>query len=503
MWSSKPIAGAVAALCWAALAPAEVRVPALFGDNMVLQRDQPVPVWGWSDPGDTVTVSFAGQTRQATAGADGRWLLRLDPMPASAEPRVLSVRSARGAAHPSFTNVLVGEVWICSGQSNMKASLAGTLGAANAIAAAGLPRLRLFDARMWAAPKPLTDVVGRWAESGPESAAGFSAVGFHFGRTLLEALDIPVGLIGSSAGGTAAEAWISEPALEKDARLKRLITPAPEFYKAVEEYGRTSTQYEAAVKAWLKTYPRGPHPTPPATPFKGFGYPPASHYNAMIAPLVPFAMQGAIWYQGEARTGRYHEYAQDLSILIADWRSAWSRPFPFLIVQLPAILPRWDWPLVREAQLRVSQTVTNTGLAVTMDLGEPEDLHPKNKAPIGARLARVALGQVYRKPVVFSGPVLDSVATNGAALRLLFRHADGLAARGGVLNGFEVAGADRHFVPAQARVDGAAVIVESKDVPSPAAVRYAFEDNPAGNLFNGAGLPASPFRTDDWPWPKP
>ena len=489
------VSAAVASLALAVPACGEVKLPAIFGHNMVLQQNRDVPVWGWAAPGEKITVSFAGRQAAATADGQGRWKTRLAVPPADGKPGDLVVE---GNSRVIFTNVVAGEVWLCSGQSNMKFEVSGTVHAQEAIASANYPLIRLFVARMWAAPEPQPDLKGAWTVCSPATVGGVSAVGYFFGRDLHLALKVPVGIIDSTSGGTAAEAWISQPTLEADPVLKPLVHPDPEFFKTVDQYDRDWTEYQKA-----QAEKRNPMPPYPKPPFRGWGYPVSSFYNAMIAPLVPFAIQGAAWYQGEARTGRFTQYGHELSALIKDWRAAWGQgDFPFLVVQLPAISPVWNWALTREQQANVARTVPRTGLVVTLDVGDPNDLHPRNKEPVGQRLALVAEAMAYGKDVVAAGPTYEAMKVEGDKIRLTFQHTDGgLVAKDGDLKGFVVAGTNRQFAAATARIDGATVLVSGAGIAGPAAVRYAFEDNPACNLFNGAGLPAAPFRTDDWPVP--
>ncbi len=483
-------------LLLASVGSADARLPAVFGDHMVLQQQSPVPVWGWADPGEEVTVTAEGaegqrSQRKMTAGADGRWSVTLDPLKAGG-PVELTVA---GKNSRTIKDVLVGEVWIGSGQSNMAFTMDRAVDAAAEIAAANYPKIRLFSVKRTTAAEPQTDCEGSWSECSPETAKTFSAVAYFFGRELHRTLDLPVGLIHTSWGGTPAESWTSRPALEADPDLR----PVPE---------RRDPAAADRSKAKAKNKPGPAKPAVPA----GSGNPRAASvlYNAMIAPLVPFAVRGAIWYQGEANAGRAHLYRKLLPAMIRDWRSAWGQgDFPFLIVQLanfkdanpePADDP---WAELREAQAMTLAASPNTGLAVTIDIGEAKDIHPKNKQDVGKRLARIALAKTYGRDVVWTGPVYAAMTPAGEGkLRLTFRPEGGppTAKGGGSLKGFAVAGEDRKFVWADAAVDGDAVVVTSPKVPKPVAVRYAWAGNPEGcNLSNKEGLPASPFRTDDWP----
>lgn len=450
---------------------AEVRLPAVFSDHAVLQCEQPIPVWGWAAPGETVTVRFAGQTRTATAGKDGHWQVTLDPMPASAEPRSLTINDR------TVKDVLVGEVWLCSGQSNMEMALRESENAEAEIKKATHPQVRLFTAPRRPSLKEETQCAGKWEICSPESAGSFSAVGYYYGRELHQNLHVPIGLIHSSWSGTPAESWMSLEGLRAEPVLKA----------AVEKRERTDNL--GAVKR--------PDLMPTAL------------YNGMIAPLVPYRVRGVLWYHGGANaSGRSaYNYRKTLPALIGDWRRHWGHDFPFYIVQLANVGPSSEDPnrsggrtLIREAQLK-TLSVTNTGLVVTIDLGDGGEKHPKNKLDVGKRASLLALAKAYEKPIEYSGPIYDGMTVEGSKIRIRFQHVGGgLVARdSGKLKRFAIAGADRKFVWAEAVIDGGTVVVSSEEIDKPVAARYAWAENPAGcNLANQAGLPASPFRTDDW-----
>ncbi len=451
----------------------------LFSDHAVLQRGMKVPVWGWTQPGEEVTVSFAGQTKKAKADADGKWMVRLDSMKASASPQVLSVTSASHQA--SINDILVGDVWLCSGQSNMEMGM-GADNATNDMASADFPTIRLLTIAKLATNEPMQVVPCHWLPCSPDTIKqgnwnGFSAVGFFFGRELHKDLNVPIGLIHSSWGGTVAEAWTSREALEplgdfKDRLEAAKIPPAPKPGPA---------RFNPNITTVL--------------------------FNGMISPLLPFAIKGAIWYQGESNADRAYQYRKLLPAMIADWRARFGEgDFPFYIVQLAAYKatnaePREnDWAELREAQALTARTVGNSGLAVTIDIGDAKDIHPKDKVDVGKRLALCALANAYGKKVEFSGPWYKSMKKTDKGIRIAFDHVDGgLIAKGGDLKGFAIAGEDHKFVWADAVVDGKTVLVSSPNVAKPVAVRYAWDSNPVCNLFNEAGLPAVPFRTDDWP----
>ncbi|HSD66347.1 MAG TPA: family 43 glycosylhydrolase, partial [Vicinamibacteria bacterium] len=647
----------VSALAAPPAAYADVRLPALVGSHMVLQRDVPSRVWGWAAPGETVRVSVGAASGEATATADGRWTLELAPQPAGG-PFVMRISGRRT---DRLEDVWFGEVWVASGQSNMEFPLAQATGGPEA-AASDCDGLRVFTVAKATSLVPKDDVSGQWAACDAATAPGFSAVAFFFGQELHRALGVKVGLVHSSWGGTPAEAWTSRAALEAEPSLRPLVADLdlalndvearksfaarleaweaanyhedvaneglargwakPEaaptgwsrmdlpqqwekagmaidgavwFRRAVEvpaawagrdlrlslgalddfdttyfdgvEVGRTGKEtpgywavprqyavpgglvrggravvavrvfdhyggggfsgvapdlwiapaddpaakvplagpWECRVERSLPpatpdfaTQPRDPSPDNPNSPTVLFG--------AMIAPLTPLAIRGAIWYQGESNAGAAFQYRTLFPAMIRDWRRAWGRgELPFLFVQLANYMGRAaepgdsQWAELREAQA-LTLGLPHTGMAVAIDVGEAADIHPRNKKEVGSRLARWALADTYGREVGKSGPLYRSSSVEGAALRVRFDHAEGLVtADGAAPKGFAVAGAERTWRWAAARIDGDSVVVSSPDVARPVAVRYAWADNPEATLRNGAGLPASPFRTDDWP----
>jgi len=454
------VALAASAAC-AAVTPAGI-----FTDNAVLQRGMPIPVWGTADDGEKVTVQIADQTASTTA-KDGKWMVRLAPMQAGGPYKM----TISGSSTVELANILVGEVWICSGQSNMQFALNRASNGAEAAAAANDRSLRLYTVPMKTSYEPLTDVAGKWDVCSPEVAAEFTAVGYFFGRDLRKALGVPVGLIDSSWGGTFAEAWTS-----------------PEGFKALPDYASWIAEQNAA-KA------NGPNH-------------PCVLFDAMINPLVPYAMRGAIWYQGEANAGKALKYRTLFPNMIKSWRDAWGEgEFPFLFVQLAPFMeikaePQESaWAELREAQLLTTKTCPNTGMAVITDVGNPKDIHPKDKEPVGARLAIAARKLAYGENIVFAGPVYKGMKVSGNSITLYFANVGGgLVAKGGDLTGFTIAGEDHKFVNATAKiVSGNKVVVSSPVVAKPVAVRYGWADCPVVNLWNKEDLPASPFRTDDFP----
>lgn len=533
-------------LCTRVAVFAAIKLPAVFADHMVLQCDQPVPVWGTADAGEQVTVEFAGQKKTATADAAGKWILRLDAMPASAEPRALTVRGKNSVAIP---DVLVGEVWLASGQSNMGVPLSSAHNAATELPAANDAQLRFFTVTKATAAEPQSDLRGKWEASNPDTAKNFSAVAYFFARELRAKLQCPVAILHSSWGGTPAQAWVSLDALRQEppftGHLKKW-DDALAKYREVQAHPELITNYQKELKQWqtevasafnaaLKEYNAnkagGPKPTPsrpePSNP-DPMAIPspsarpstPSVIFNAMIAPLAPYAMRGAIWYQGEANGGQGMEYRSLLPRLIGDWRAHWAEgDFPFLFVQLPGWdhdtkpAAQHDWPWLREAQLLTLKNVPRTGMVVAIDIGDPRDVHPKDKLDVGQRLALAARKVAYGEKIIASGPIYHDFAIEASLARVKFSETGSGLTMGqapwradGVepfakdkLTGFTIAGEDRDWVEADARIDGDSVVVSSAQVLKPVAVRYGWANSPRCNLYNNEGLPASPFRSDDWP----
>jgi sialate O-acetylesterase len=638
-----------------AAARADIRLPAIIGDHMVLQRGIKTSLWGWADPGEEVrlSVSWHRMERRATADADGNWMFSLKTPPGGGPYEI----TLAGKNTITLNNVMAGEVWVCSGQSNMEWPLHSSNNAEQEIAAADHPNIRLFTVQKKIATDPEPDCVGQWSLCSPETIPGFSAVGYFFGRHLQRELDVPIGLINTSWGGTVAEAWTRGGALEKmpvfktriernaqaranpeaalkkyqeelDAWQKKLDAAAAQgraaiepgfddsdwkdmelpaaweqaglgnfdglvwFRKAIEvpsswagkklvlELGPIDDQDTTWVNGvkvgahsgpgqWqaLRKYEIGsnvvkagrnvitvqvldtggagglngqpgqmrikpasaddadaisldgtwrykvgsdlasvpPQPQPPS--WMNNPNAPTVLYNGMIAPLVRFGIRGAIWYQGESNAGRAYQYRELFPTMITNWRQDWGLgDFPFLFVQLANYMATQPEPGQSNwAELREAQTMTlrlpNTGMATIIDIGEADDIHPRNKQDVGKRLALWALAKTYGQDLVCSGPLYHSMEIQGNKIVLRFDHVGGgLVARGaGPLKGFAIAGKDRKFVWAQAEIKGNTVVVSSDAVAAPVAVRYAWADNPVCNLYNQAGLPASPFRTDDWP----
>ncbi len=508
-------ASVLAFLAAAPAARADVRLPALFGHNMALQQNMPVPIWGTAEPGEKVTVSFAGETAGAEADAQGRWKAVLPALRAGAAPGDLTVA---GRNTIILTNVVAGEVWLCSGQSNMASKGAYVADSAVEIAAADYPSIRLFTVSLRNNTNSPAEIAGAWTTCTPRSMTYFSAVGYFFGRELHRALQVPVGLINSSRGGTLAEGWTRLARLEADPELRVVVENHEKRKSDVEGDKR---KFDEAIVKWEQRAkdrkPGLPVPSRPTwvDPADAPGRP-GNLWSTMIEPLIPFAIRGVAWYQGESNASRPDRYARLFPALIADWRAQWGQgDLPFLFVQLPRLHPRAAqpsdhvWARLREAQFKTLNTVTNTGMAVTIDLGredvEPQ-IHPTEKKEVGERLAAWALHDVYgKKEVVPSGPLFDRMLVESNCVRIAFTQLGGgltNKAPAGI-RGFALAGEDRRFAWADARIDGDTVVVSSTNVPRPVAVRYGWAGNPETSLFNRAGLPASPFRSDDWPLSLP
>ena len=472
-------AAAVLVLAVVSAAAAELRLPAVIGDHMVVQQDKPIRIWGWADAGAKVTVTMAGKSKSTAAGDDGRWSVELPKLKASHEPRQIDIQTSKGDTR-TLTNVLVGEVWVCSGQSNMEWSV--KLGIADGerhASEANHPRIRLFSIPKTIAEAPARDVQAAWQPCTPETMAPFSAVGYFFGRKLQQELDVPIGLIGSNWGGTIVEAWTSPQALANEPRLSATV--------------------EALKSA----------PNPQANPNR-----PSVLYNGMIAPIVALPVRGAIWYQGESNVPRAAEYSVAFPTMIKSWRTAWDdKQMPFYFVQIAPFkyatsfnrafgVNEYGLPVLWDSQLETLARTPNVGMAVIHDVGDVDDIHPRNKQAVGERLAKLALAQTYgKKGIVATGPLYESMKIKGDSVAIKFKHTgSGLATRdGAALSHFQLAGEDRVFYPATAEIDRDRVIVRSDAVKSPKAVRMGWHETASPNLINKEGLPASPFRSDDWP----
>ena len=492
----------------AAAASAEVKLPAVISSHMVLQQDLPVRLWGWAEAGEKVTAALGGKSVSAVTASNGAWSMVLPKMKAGG-PHTLTIE---GKNKIVVDDVLVGEVWVASGQSNMEFAVERALNFDEEKAAATDSQIRFFKVKRDVAGKPASDMEAVWEPVSPNTVGPFSAVAYFFARDLRKARKAPVGILQTSWGGTPAEAWTSRASLEAREPLRHFF---PDWDKELTAYPARKAEYDRRLAEWKqeaaaakqagREVSRQPQP-----PRGGPGHPwtPAGLYNAMISPLTPYAIRGAIWYQGEANAGsteRSREYRLLFRTMIEDWRKAWGLgDFSFLFVQLAGFTAAKDadWPLVRESQ-NASLALRNAGVAVAIDIGEEKDIHPRNKQDVGRRLALAARAITYKEKVEFSGPMYKTMKRHGGAIRLSFTHAKGMKAQSGELGGFLIAGADKKFVPAKAEIKGSTVVVRVGEVKEPAAVRYGWSDwIPAANLSNAAGLPASPFRTDTWPETK-
>ncbi len=468
---------------------AAVKPHALFTGGAVLQREIAIPVWGTADPGEKITVELNGQSVTTSADGSGNWLAKLKPIKAGG-PYVLKINSLE------IKNILIGDVWICSGQSNMQWSLKQTSNAEADVAAANYPKIRLFQVPRLEIEGEQSAVKSSWKECTPETAANFSAIGYFFGRDLHKNLNVPIGLINNAVGGSPAESWASNAVLNGDSEYKQFHDAYP---KQMENYQAAVEKHKAAVEKAKVDGTKAPNA--PGKPWM-----PSGLYNGMLTSLAPYAIKGAIWYQGESNAGRAYQYRRLFPVMIKNWRDKWGQgDFPFLFVQLAAFGPNGDklgesdWAELREAQTMTLATSPKTGQALAIDYGTYDDIHPKNKLPIGERLALAARSVAYNQKLVFSGPMYDVMKNNGDKITLNFKHTGGgLEAKGGELKGFLIAGEDKIWREAKAEIKGKTVIVSSAEVAKPIAVRYAWAKFPTCNLYNKEGLPAVPFRTDDW-----
>ena len=494
----------------ASLSAADFRLASPFSDHMVLQREKPVAVWGWADAGESVTVSFAGQSKSATAGTDGKWSLKLDALAASAEPRVLLVTGKEGHK-VEVKDVLVGEVWLGSGQSNMAMTVAGCNRFDEEKAAAKFPLIRHYRETSGPAEQPLREGKGMWEPCTPDTVGGFSATLYFFGREIHREVGVPVGLINTSVGGTPIESWVAAEVQSSDPETKANYDTRLEAHRNFDP-AQAPALHQKQLAVWKKASEKAkangtpfavPPPKDPLAMHKLKGGP-SGLYNGKVVNLAPYTLRGMLWYQGEGNAGNPGLYHKQLTQLVTSWRTLWQDELPFAWVQLPNYTaPGEGWPRVRESMLK-TLALPKTGMAVTIDLGDARDIHPKNKQDVGKRLSYWALGTVYGKPVpAVSGPLPAGSTAGGNTITVSFKHADGglKSINGGALTGFEVAGADRRWKPAAAEIAGETVVVGNPEVARPVAVRYAWKDWPDYSLANGAGLPASPFRTDDWPVP--
>jgi sialate O-acetylesterase len=475
-------------------AQADVRLPALFTDHLVLQIGSPIRIWGWADVGENVYVSCGGNTAKTTTDESGKWYLRLPPCK-TGEAFDITVR---GKNTLTIKDAVMGEVWLASGQSNMEFALSRADDADKHIAQAGNNQIRLFTVPRQKADAPVEDVKSSWKFCTPETAAKFSAVAYFFARDLQKDRKVPVGIIHASWGGSPAEVWMSDTVLSSNLEYKRDIVEA--YPMKVQRARQALEQWEkdaAAAKAEGKDF---------ANRRPSVAWKPSELYNGMIAPLIPYSLKGVIWYQGEANAGRAYQYRTLMADLVRNWRRDFRQgEVAFLQVQLAPYMAIKDqpsestWAELREAQNLVARQLHDVGVAVITDVGDENDIHPTRKEPVGARLAVAARGLAYNQGITYSGPTFKRMKVKGDEVLLSFDHVgQGLEVHGDELKGFSIAGPDRRFVWAKARIVENKVIVSSPEVTNPVAVRYGWADYPVVNLWNKDGLPASPFRTDDF-----
>lgn len=486
------------------LAEANLKLPSVFGDHMVLQRDIEIPVWGWGDPGDKIKVSLRDQTAETTVGENGKWRVNLKPE-AVGKPATLEVSD--GEASVVFEDVLLGEVWVCSGQSNMGWTVQASIDPDLEAAAADYPEIRLFQVPLVTAAEPQEDVNASWRVCQPDNISNFTGVGYYFGRQLYQVLGIPVGLIQTAWGGTRAEAWTSPEAMASTEELKPIVDTW-EQRAATYDPEKAEQAFQAALKRWEENGKQGRRPQKQDDPnVDRHCY--SRLYNAMVSPLVPYAIRGAIWYQGESNASRAYQYRTLMPTMIQSWRDAWDQgDFSFYQVQLanfrnivdePADS---DWAELREAQHIATEKLPNVGAACITDLGAALDIHPKDKQNVGKRLARLALhndygmenitpmGPTYKDMEVKDGQAHVHFDTYGRQLVTYYREP---------LTGFQICGEDKNWVWGNAKIVGKdTVVVSHPDVPNPVAVRYNWANNPQGTLYSDLYLPAYPFRTDNW-----
>jgi sialate O-acetylesterase len=464
------------------VAQAEVKLPAIFSDHAVLQRDMPVPVWGWAAPGEEVTVSIAGQTHKAAADDKGKWRVTLEPLSVG-EPLKLVVE---GKNRLERNDILAGEVWLCSGQSNMEWPVAASSNADLEIPTANHPRIRLVRVKNVGSQETMEDFEGAWQPCSPETIPGFSAVGYFFGRELQQNLDVPIGLIDNSWGGSACDAWIARKRMEGNPLYQAQLA---NWDKLAAEYAKDKDPKKASLLAGNAR--------------------PANLYHARVEPILGYAIRGVIWYQGESNAGRAYQYREMFPLMIQSWREDWKQgDFPFYWVQLADYMAEKPepgdsgWAELREAQTMTLDRLPKTGQAVIIDIGEASDIHPRNKLEVAKRLARWALARDYDRKIICQSPRYASMESKDGTITVKFKDVGGglRTLDAAEVQGFAIAGEDRRWVWAEAKIVAPdQVAVRSFAVEKPVAVRYAWADNPVCNLCNAELLPVTPFRTDDWP----
>jgi sialate O-acetylesterase len=496
---------------------AEIKLPAVIGSHMVLQQEKPIRIWGWAEPGENITVTFDSQKARASADSKGRWEVLLAEMKAKEGPLQMIISGSRSQT-VSLEDILLGEVWVSSGQSNMEWELRRTHSPTPEIRRADFPGIRFFHVPRKISTQPLDDVEAEWKVCLPETARDFSAVAYYFGRELHQKLDVPVGLISTRWGGTRIEPWTP---VEGFSSSPELLDVLDQKRSADEEYRKAVADFLPELKNWIEMSEsalsqKRTIPLPPEMVRHPFYDPqaPTSLYNAMVHPLIRFSIRGVIWYQGEANLNDGPVYTKKMEALIDGWRKVWNLgDFPFFYVQLAPyayeylpveegsdILDDYRLPLIWEAQFNALQ-IPNTGMAVTTDISSLYDIHPQNKRDVGYRLSLWALAKVYGwKDLVYSGPLYKSMAVEGNKIRIEFEHVGGglISLDDRPLTWFEVADQDRTFYKAIAEIEGDSVLVWNEKIKNPVAVRFGWHQLAEPNLGNKEGLPASPFRTDRW-----
>lgn len=482
-------------------ANAELKMSPVFGDSMVVQRDKPIHVWGWTTAGVDVKVSMAGQESIVKATEEGRFDAYLNPLSAGG-PHELVVQADETK---TFRDVLVGEVWLCSGQSNMAWPVQSANDPDLESLSANYPNIRIISVPQVASQEPLNDFEGRWENCTPETVKSFSAVGYFFGRQLHQTLDVPIGLIDNAWGGSAAEAWVRRDVLESTGQYDELLQKWDDTV-ANHDQEKVMANFRTRLKKWQEER-KGNRPRAPRNPVNS-NHRPANLYNGVLHPVLGYTIRGAIWYQGESNAARAYQYRDLFPLMIQNWRDVWGQgDFSFYWVQLAdfraevAEPAESDWAELREAQTMTLIKLPNTGQAVITDLGEAADIHPRNKQDVAKRLARWALAKDYGYKIPFQSPTYRSMKVDGNKITLQFNHYGGGMDTFDVREpiGFTIAGADKKFVKANAKiVDQQTIEVWSDSISEPVSVRYAWADNPIANVQSKDGLPLTPFRTDDW-----
>ena len=482
---------------------AAIKLPAIISNNMVLQQKSKAALWGWANVGEKVaiTTSWNNKTINVTTDASGKWLSYVNTTKAGGPYTI----TFRGTNQIKVDNILLGEVWLASGQSNMEffvgkmdnPSYTGVINYQQEIKEANFPNIRMIDVANKVADEPQTDFVGAWKVCSPQTVDTFSAVAYYFAKEIHQATGFPVGIINSTWGGTPAESWTKKEVLENDDELKPILT---RYVEQVKNFPKASEEYKVAHERWKQDTSKNKAAAPAQPIGPTHHKSPYKLYNGMIAPLIPYTLRGVIWYQGESNAERAYQYRKLFPALIRSWRGDFNNAnLPFYFVQISP--HRSQNPEIREAQLYTYQTVPHTGIVVTTDNGDSLDIHPRNKKLVGQRLSLWALHNEYgKKDIIYSGPLYKSMKVDGDKIRIQFNFTGGglISKDGEELKEFTIAGEDQNFVPAKAKIGGDEVVVSSTQVKKPVAVRFAWRNIPGPNLYNKAGLPASPFRTDDW-----